>query len=269
MRTNLIPNANRSQTVARRLLVNLAASLILTMAQPALAQMQQKTFASPEQASQALYDAVRNKDDQGVQAILGAAELTSTGNDDEDKLEREHFARKYDEMHRLVREPDGSTVLYVGAENWPFPIPLVESDSNWHFDSDSGSQEIIARQVGENETAVIEVCQATKKVNGADAGKAANDPVLEFAEKIVKSDSASPRNELFHGYYFRTASGRRGERLVVAYPAEYRASGVMTFIVTGDAVYEKDLGPQSATIAQKIQGKPKGKWTAVHNNYGD
>jgi hypothetical protein len=134
MHTNLILNGNRSRTVARRLIVNVVAWLITAKAQPTLAQTQQKTFASAEQASQQLYEAVRSKDDQAVQAILGAApELTSTGNDEEDKLERERFAQKYQEMHRLVREADGSMVLYVGAENWPFPIPLVATNGKWHL----------------------------------------------------------------------------------------------------------------------------------------
>ena len=47
-------------------------------------------------------------------------------------------AKKYQEMHRLVREPDGSTVLYIGAENWPFPIPLVSKNGAWYFDSKTG-----------------------------------------------------------------------------------------------------------------------------------
>jgi Protein of unknown function (DUF2950) len=262
MRTN--SRFKTSQTVTRQLFVNLAASLILTVAQPTRAQTQQRTFASAAQASQALYDAVRNEDDQAVQSILGAPQLTSTGDGQEDKLERQHFGQKYQEMHRLVRESDGSTVLYIGAENWPFPIPLVSSDGKWRFDSDSGSQEILAREVGENEATVIRVCQAVKKVNAMDTSKAgSNDPILEFAEKLAQSGSTIPGNELFHGYYFRTSSGLGDKRLVVAYPAYYRISGVMTFIATRHEVFEKDLGPQTATIAQKIQGKPTRKWTAV------
>jgi hypothetical protein len=267
MRTNLILNSNRSQTVARRVLVQVAASLILALAQPSLAQTQQKTFASAEQASQVLYEAVRSKDDQGVQAILGAVpELTSTGNDEEDKLERERFAEKYHEMHRLVRESDGSTVLYIGAENWPFPIPLVSTDGKWHFDSDAGSQEILAREVGENETVAIEVCQAIAKGNGLDAeNTSADDPVLGFARKLLKAENTnSAGSELFHGYYFRVSKQEAGATLVAAYPAEYRSSGVMTFVLSGDTVFEKDLGPQTVTAAEKIQGKkPAGTWRRV------
>src|SRR5579864_7353338 len=77
--------------------------------------------------------------------------FSSAGDEIEDKLEREQFSQKYQEMHRLVREADGNTVLYIGAENWPFPIPLVSTNGAWHFDSDAGKSEILFRTIGENE----------------------------------------------------------------------------------------------------------------------
>ena len=85
----------------------------------------------------------------------GRKEVTSSSDDVEDKLEREQFSRKYQEMHRLVQEPDGSTLLYIGAENWPFPIPLVSKNGAWHFDSETGTQEIKFRRIGENEATAI------------------------------------------------------------------------------------------------------------------
>lgn len=269
MRRNSILNSNDYQRLGRYLAVNLAATLILGVAQPTLAQTQQKTFASPDQATQALYDAVRGEDNRAVQGILGAAELTSSGNDDEDKLEREHFAKKYDEMHRLVREADGSTVLYVGAENWPFPIPLVESKGRWRFDSDFGTLEVRAREIGENEMTAIEICQAVSKLSSPDADKTSanpgtNEPVVEFARSLVSSESADPApSKPFQGYYFRVSKGRSGDPSLVAYPAEYGASGVMTFVLARGIVYQRDLGEQTATAAQKIQGKPKAKWNQV------
>src|SRR5438128_58410 len=169
MRTNVIFNLLRSEINLRAVLVNLAASLILTAAQPSLAQAQQEAFASPEQASKALYEAARNKDDKAVQGIL--RELASTTDQDQDKLERERFAQKYQEMHRLVREPDGSTMLYIGEENWPFPVPLVANNGKWHFDSDAGSQEIRAREIGENESTAIEVCRAMTQAIGPNSYK--------------------------------------------------------------------------------------------------
>jgi hypothetical protein len=263
MRTNVIFNLLRSEISLRAVLVNLAASLILTAAQPSLAQAQQEAFASPEQASKALYEAVRNKDDKAVQGIFG--ELASTTDQDQDKLERERFAQKYQEMHRLVREPDGFIVLYVGAENWPFPIPLIATDGKWHFDSDSGSQEIMAREVGENESIAIEVCRTMSETNGRDTkSSTADDSVVQFARNLPTPENASSAtSKPFHGYYFRVLKERSGETVVVASPTEYRISGVMTFVLSGGTFYERDLGPQTATAAEKIEGKPNGKWIRV------
>src|SRR5216684_8921740 len=95
-----------------------------SFAQSSQATPQPKTFASAGEASNALFEAAQKEDEQALEAIVGKGkEVTSSSDEVEDKLEREQFCRKYQEMHRLVREPDGSTVLYIGAENWPFPIP--------------------------------------------------------------------------------------------------------------------------------------------------
>src|SRR2546430_17385779 len=134
----------------------------------------------------------------------------------------ERFGQKYQEMHRLVREPDGTTVLYIGAENWPFPIPLVSKNGAWYFDSDSGKQEIMFRRVGENEATAIEVCEEFAMAkNGADAKAASEDPITRFAESLSSASAAnagSKESNPFHGYYFRVVgvSGpgktRRGDR---------------------------------------------------------
>ena len=69
----------------------------------------------------------------------------------QDKVERELFVQKYQEMHRLGREADGSVTLYIGAENWPFPIPLVATNGVWRFDPDAGAKEVTFRRIGDNE----------------------------------------------------------------------------------------------------------------------
>lgn len=259
-------NTSGSHSVTRYLAVNFAATLILSLSQPTLAQTVAKNFASAAQASQSLYEAVRNKDDGALRAILGGPELTSSGDEERDKLEREQFAQKYEEMHRLVREPNGSTALYVGAENWPFPIPLVATHGEWHFDADAGAEEIAAREIGENETVAIEICQATTKDIGSNGYKTSvyEAPVIEFAQDLVRTKNAkSASSERFHGYYFRVSRDRSGKTLLVAYPADYGVSGVMTFAATGNTVHERDLGPQTATVAQKLEGKLTGKWNRV------
>jgi hypothetical protein len=136
-------------SLGRRLAAMLAPALFglftLGLTQWSLAQSSAAaTFASAEAASQALVRAVESHDEQALEVILGAEwDVTSTGDDTVDRLEREQFSRKYQEMHRLVQEPDGTIVLYIGAEDWPFPIPLASRNRKWHFDARTGSREIL------------------------------------------------------------------------------------------------------------------------------
>ena len=247
--------------------------LVIGISQSSLAQKSRpETFSSPWKASSALFQAVQNSDEEALERILGAGkEVTSSSDEIEDKLERERFSQKYQEMHRLVREPDGTTVLYVGAENWPFPIPLVSKDGAWFFDSDTGTQEILFRTVGEDETSALQVCHALAQ--GKERGNtAASDPLIEYAQSLVNSGTTASDNAAreeanqsspFHGYYFRTVTGNTVPRglAVVAYPADYRSSGVMTFIVTKNGkVYEKDLGRKTTTLAKDIKRGPDSTW---------
>ena len=107
----------------------------------------QKTFSTPEEASHALFVAVEKDDEKALSVILGpdAKRLISSGDDIEDESNRTNFTQKYQEMHRLVNEPDGTTTLYVGAQNWPTPIPLVNKAGAWFFDTDAARTEILLR----------------------------------------------------------------------------------------------------------------------------
>jgi hypothetical protein len=239
---------------------------------------QPRTFSSPGEASDALFQAAQKEDEPALEAILGAGkEVTSSRDDVDDKLEREQFSQKYQEMHRLVREPDGSTVLYIGAENWPFPIPLTSKNGAWYFDSQTGTQEILFRRIGENEAVAVQVCEEfalAKKDQGTKP--VSYDPITQFAQNLASADTTNANNNSsspFHGYYFQivnrnsaaatnnSVSGgnhKMGAVTLVAYPAEYRSSGVKTFIVTRhDIVYEKDLGPNTTTVAPSVKAKAR------------
>ncbi|MGA9507663.1 MAG: DUF2950 family protein [Candidatus Sulfotelmatobacter sp.] len=238
--------------------------------------VQPKTFASPAEAGNALFQAVQEQDEPAVEAILGAGkEVTSSSDEVEDKLERERFSQKYQEMHRLVREPEGTTVLYIGAENWPFPVPLVSKNGQWYFDSDRGKQEILFRRVGENEATAIEVCEEFAMAKNEESAKAASeDPITQFAESLVSAGPANADNKksnVFYGYYFRVVTNsaskvtgygkKRGGLTLVAYPADYESSGVMTFVVTRHGiVYQKDLGSSTSKVAAQIKARTGSSW---------
>jgi hypothetical protein len=250
--------------------------LVMGVATSSFAQESQpKTFSSPEEATKALVEAAHNEDEQALEAILGAGkEVTSSSDEVEDKLEREQFCQKYREMHRLVREPDGSTVLYIGAENWPFPIPLVSKNGAWHFDSETGRDEIKFRRIGENEATAIQVCEEfAMGKNEADLKAASEDPITRFAQSLASAATANADNKEsipFHGYYFRVVRGNpasdvsgHGARglALIAYPVEYQSSGVKTFVVTQKGiVFEKDLGPETTTVAPQMKARTGSSW---------
>jgi DUF2950 family protein len=239
--------------------------------------LQPKTFSSAPEASNALFQAAQSEDEQALEAILGAGkEVTSSSDEVEDRLEREQFSQKYQEMHRLVQEHDGTTVLYIGAENWPFPVPLVSKNGAWYFDSETGTQEIKFRRIGENEATAIQVCaEFAMAKNAADAKAASEDPITRFAESLSSASAANAGNKEsnpFHGYYFRIVGqnpaagvGGRGKGMrgltLIAYPAEYQSSGVKTFVVTRrGVVFEKDLGPETTTVAPQMKARTGASW---------
>ena len=100
-------------------------------------------------------------------------------------------------------------------------------------------------------------------------------PVFSRAE--ISAPENSGNAEPFHGYYYRilTAQGSsadggaygylaRGKMIggfaVIAYPSEYRVTGVMTFIVNqAGIVFQRDLGPQTPAIVSRIKAYDPGE----------
>src|SRR6267142_6356717 len=208
-------------------------------------------------------------------------------------------------MHRLAYDDRGRVILYIGAENWPVPLPLVKKNGGWNFDTAAGKEELLSRRVGRNELFTINVledlvdAQAEYASEGRDGERAD-----QFAQKIwsdtgkrnglywetAEGQPESPIGPLiasasaegyksdaggnpvpFHGYYYKVltrqgknAPGGAKDYLVngkmtngfafLAYPAEYRSSGVMTLMVNEDGVvYEKDLGRQTEVLAKTMK----------------
>jgi hypothetical protein len=268
-----------------------------------MAQQQgQKTFSSPEDASNALITAAQSNDEKAMLEILGpdGKQIVSSGDEIEDAHDRANFVQRYQEMHRLVKEPDGTTTLYIGAENWPMPISLVNKGNSWYFNTEAGKKEILCRRIGWNEISTIRVCQelvaAEKEYYStqhneyaqkffSDEGqhnglywKAANGepqspigPLVASAaaEGYAKSEDSAPTP--YRGYYYqiltrqgKNAPGGAKNYIVngkmtegfafVAYPAEYRSSGVMTLIVNTDGVvYQKDLGKKTDVLVKAMK----------------
>jgi Protein of unknown function (DUF2950) len=276
----------------------------------------QRTFATPREAVTAMVSAVKAEDIDRLMPIFGpdAKAVLYSGDPVADKKTRVMFLEKYDQMNRLATEPDGSVTLYIGAENWPFPIPIVKKGGQWMFDTASGKTEILYRRIGRNEFDTIDTLQGLVDAQKEYASKPQlGETGKQYAQKLLSDrgkhdglywqsnpgEPASPIGPLiaeassegyqrkegpvpFHGYVYkllrsqgRNAVGGTMQYMVngkltrgfafIAYPVQYRNSGVMTFIVNQDGkVYQKDLGPQTESMARSItQYNPDKSWRPV------
>ncbi len=272
-------------------------------------------FASAQEAVDTLVAAIRSDDKAKIVSVLGrrGRDLASSGDSVSDAATRDRFLSAYDKAHELKHMADGPTVLFVGSEEYPFPIPLIETAGQWRFDPDAGAQEILDRRVGQNELAAIGVLRAYVDAQHEYAMEDRDGKGIQYARRLLSQDGTkdglywpaatgdyeSPLGPLiarargegyrrktgptpYHGYLFRvlTAQGDAAPggahdyiingRMIggfglIATPAEYGNSGVMTFIVNdrGD-IYQRDLGRETAGRAMAISAyNPDQDWTAV------
>lgn len=263
----------------------------------------QKTFASPEDAGTALFEAAKSGDQNAMLAIFGpdANTVIFSGDAVKDKDNLQDFVAAYSQMHRWREIKSGGEMLYAGADNYIFPIPLGKNPAGqWYFDTAAGKDEILARRIGRDELTAIAACAALADAQIQYFQKVREgDKVKQYALKLISDDgkqnglywavsegqTPSPLEDLrdfakaagytnagdkpqpFNGYFFRiltkqgnSAKGGAKDYIVdgkltggfafLAYPAEYRNSGIMTFIVgTDGVVYQKDFGEKTAEIA--------------------
>src|ERR1700691_2136700 len=271
----------------------------------------QKTFPTAQAASQALVDAVKSNDEGTMLQVLGpdGKAIISSGDEVQDAQNRSNFVMRYQEMHRLMKEPNGTTTLYVGSHNWPLPVPLVDKNGTWYFDSATAKMEILYRRVGRNEISTIrtslELVAAAEEYagshNGEDAQKTFSDPGQQNG-LYWKADNGQPQSPMgplvaaavaegytskkegaaatpYRGYLYHvlTAQGSHapggaksyivdgkmtGGFAFIAFPAEYRSSGVMTFVICQNGVvFRKDLGPNTEQIAEAMKSfDPNPSW---------
>jgi hypothetical protein len=276
-----------------------------------------KLFATPEDAGKSLYDAAKSGDTNALLATFGpdAKDLLLSGDPVQDKAALDNFAAAYDQMHRWENLKNG-VALDLGAENYPFPFPLLKNQAGqWYFDSNSAKQEIIARRIGQNELDTISTLSEMAAAQ-ADYYSQTHDgaKVKQYAQKFVSDEGKqnglywaatcnqpeSPLGPLagaasaegyfkspqapqpFHGYFFRILTKQgdkapggakdyvvngnmRGGFAILAYPAEYRNSGVMSFVINRDGVIlQSDLGANTADGAKAITAfNPDDSWQVV------
>ena len=300
----------------RRTAVLLALPLLLAL--PRITEAaEQRTFATPEAAVDAVITALKADDEEALLTIFGDKykNLVVTGERARDKVMRAQAAAQLEAFRVLDEQGNDRRVLLMGPQAWPVPIPLVRAGAAWRFATEEGVEELLNRRIGGNERNAIQVLRAYLDAQRQYASRDRDgDGVLQYAQKLAsaqdkqdglywpadadKGEEVSPLGPLiaesapylkgnkkgapYHGYRFRilTRQGKSAPggaygyvingRMIagfamVAYPAEYGQSGVMTFIVNHNGkIYEKDLGKNTADIGGKMNSfDPVKGWKEV------
>ena len=283
-----------------------------------VAAVNEQTFTSPQAAVNALAVAAENHDTNALHSIFGPAGHDLISPDVvQATAEYKIFVQHLAEKTQLINHSDSHITLEIGTNGWPFPIPLVQQDGRWFFDTVAGKAEVLARRIGRDELGAINVCNAYVEAQREYASvDRLGDGVLAYAQFLRSTPGmhdglfwpAKPGEELsplgplvaqarvegyhrtakmlndaqapYHGYYFKILA-RQGKHApggkykyiingrmiagfaLVAWPAEWGNTGVMTFIVNQQGkVYQKNLGPKTAKIAGAIAAyDPDATWT--------
>ena len=267
----------------------------------------QKTFGSPAEAGAAFHDAAKSGDQAALTAIFGpgVTEVVLSGEPVRDRNALAQFVTAYETMNRWGKINGGGQILYVGTENFPFPVPLLQTSSGqWYFDTAGGADEILARRIGRNELVAIAATAALANAQQDHFRTHPGGDVKQYAQQFASDEGKNnglPLDQLgdfaketgyanangtprpFNGYNFRiltrqgnTAKGgaktyvvngkMTGGFAILAYPAEYQDSGIMTFLVGTDGiVYEKDLGQKTVdTAVAMTEYNPGDGWKPVN-----
>lgn len=148
------------------------------------------TYATPQDALMTLVAALQAKDRDAVLAVFGPEneDLISDGDPAEDRRNNLKFLQLYGEGFRFVPQEDGSFVIAMGKDGWPFPVPVAKSADGWAFDSEAGRIEVRDRELGLNELEVIDLMDAYGDIQAAFRLRDMDgDGVMEFASRIISS----------------------------------------------------------------------------------
>ncbi|MFK4650110.1 hypothetical protein ABIF97_000044 [Bradyrhizobium japonicum] len=274
---------------------------VVALAMLGSAAQAQQSYKTPEDAAAALAAAVKSGPGDILKVLGRAAEdIVSSGDEVADNDIRQRFTSMYDGKHGIKAEGNKTATLILGPDDFPFPIPLVNTKTGWAFDTDEGRIEVLRRRIGRNELDAIQTAlayvDAQNEYADKDRGEGAGVYAQRFLSTPGKKDGLfwrddsdpSPLGALvaeasaegykqgtgegpapYHGYYFRILKGQgsdasggalnyvvKGKMIggfgLIAWPAEYGNSGVMTFLVNhAGTVYQKDLGNRTAVIAER------------------
>ena len=300
-----------------RTTITLSAMLLAGLFAVTPAAADQPRFASPEDALAAFGTALEAADGSGaLLELFGPEYADELIGADPALVRRTVTAARNAATEALTlapgRGPDSFVVL-MGRLGWPMPIPIVQENGDWHFDTEAGLEEILDRRIGENELAAIAAARAYVQAQRAYGSVDRNgDGVPEFAQRLISSEgrrdglfwpaaASEERSPLgllaaeeadylryrqggepYYGYWFKIMT-EQGEHApggaydyvingrmiagfaLVAWPADYGHSGIMTFKVSHlGQIYEADLGDDTETLAAAIGSfDPDPRWQPV------
>jgi hypothetical protein len=275
-----------------------------------------ETFATPQQAADALIAAAGTFDEAELAKIFGpnGKKVIFTGEPAQDRERALGFAAEAKEKTKVTVDPKTGTraFIIVGDEDWPFAVPIIKVNGKWSFDAKAGEQELLYRRVGANELDAISICRGYVEAQDEYALRSRQlYAVNQYAQRIVstpgKQDGLTwlnandtwegpigeeiakaialgytPGETPYHGYFFKVLKGQGpaaplgqldyviegvmiGGFALVASPAQYRVTGVKTFMVSYDGVvYQKDLGPDTLEQFKKMERfNPDPSWQPV------
>jgi hypothetical protein len=281
-------------------------------------QKQESTFTSPEEAFKTLVNALQTGNKYRLITLIGPEGKSFFSKEARrDGQTVDLFLKEYSEKNRLEKIGSHKVVLHVGSEDWPWPVPVVKVGKQWRFDIEQGRREVLARRIGANEVAAVQVCLAYADAQREFArNHLATRGWSEYAQKFMsdrgkenglcgisaQEEKQGPLGPLlatacptsysgarpegspipYYGYYYKilTRQGKEapggtynyivdgrmiGGFALVAYPAFYRQSGIMTFIINQEGqVYEKNLGEKTGKIAEVLKEfNPDKTWEKV------
>lgn len=203
----------------------------------------QKGFATPREAADALIRAASANDAAALHEIFGPAgkELISSGDPVQDANNAAAFAAKAREKQEVAVDPRNSSraTLSVGTTGWPMPVPIVKRKGAWYFDVEAGKREVLHRRIGANELDAIQICRGFVEAQMEYAMLARDvTGVAQYAQKIISTPGkrdglywqnpdgtpGGPISEViaraieegysmstpsgYHGYYFKVLKGQ-------------------------------------------------------------
>lgn len=251
----------------------------------------EKNFKTPQLAVKAFSQALVKKDQTQMRALFGPGLKGLLGPEEQQESMRT-LGRAIQEHWSLAPTEDGSRILRLGAEGWPFPVPLTKGSGGWHFDTEDGMEEILNRRVGRNELLTISTLHrlvaAEKSFHAKEnaytthvhsspgkhdglywksTSKTDISPLEKSLGQAFRYAEGRKVGDPWFGYYYQIRPGQGFE--ILAFPVNYGKSGVMSFVCNQDGkLYQKDLGAETANVVKTLESfTPDDSWLPVNEKH--